>query len=159
MDRELLKKIEQGLPLDPSEQMLLDSHLDLGSSDGPALWVRSLPDREPSLTWRSGLNQQLAKLAPAKRRDRPVWTWLGLAAAGAACFWAVSTFAVRPVQAQDVPDQIVRADGTPDDLASAMVSTHQTEETAMSMGVSVPYRTIETKFDWNSIEDRRSRRR
>lgn len=159
MDRELLKKIEQGLPLDASEQMLLDSHLDLGSSDGPAVWVRSLHDSEPSLAWRSGLNSRLAELAPAKRTRRPVFAWVGMAVAGAACVWAVMTFTVKPVKVDNTPDQIVSSDGTPDDLASVMVSTHQAEEVAISMGVSVPRRTIETSFDWNSMENRRSSRR
>lgn len=73
----LRHKLEQGLPLDEQECQLLDSEL---QREGPeAMWVRELPEEEPSLAWRSSLNAQLGTMAKAQRR-KLVWRYGSVAA-------------------------------------------------------------------------------
>lgn len=66
MDRELLKKLSSESGLTLSETLELERALESGSGDGPAAWMRALPQDEPSLAWRSGLNERLQAVSLAE---------------------------------------------------------------------------------------------
>lgn len=94
-DPELMKKIVREARLTPEEERRLDEALAAQSAVRHS--VAGLADDEPSMAWRSALNEKLLSATPKPRRNR--WTrWLapasgfaaGLAVAGLA-WWVTAT--------------------------------------------------------------------
>ncbi|MBL8048324.1 MAG: hypothetical protein JNJ45_06545 [Chthonomonas sp.] len=85
-EKELMDKLARELPLTAAEEAWLDSHL----AEQTTSPVGALPQEEPSLAWRSELNERLLALQPKPKR-RPWFLVGGLAsgAAAAALAWAM----------------------------------------------------------------------
>lgn len=89
MEKHTHEKIKAEKPLDWQESAQLDLAL---SSQAPIKnLVSALEDPEPSLAWRSELNQKLLAVAKRKKRQTIV-PWLGGLAAAAACTAAITVF-------------------------------------------------------------------
>lgn len=80
-ERDWIQKVAAGQPLSEAEQTALTEALE---ADGVREVLRSLPYEEPSLAWRSRLNERLRALAGTQRKPA-VWRWAAMFAAGAAC--------------------------------------------------------------------------
>lgn len=153
MSKEFERLINLGEDARPTadEVALLDACLSDESTKGVRRWVRSLPEDEPSLAWRSGLNERLLAQRPAARRPwflHPAWS---VAAAGvlAVVFWATR---MQPVQGT--------ASGV--SLEAALVSTHRDSVRASEIaGVGMAPHDLATlhkpapaaaRFDWNEMD-------
>jgi hypothetical protein len=84
IDKSFVEKLKSEKPLDWRESCELDLLLDKDTKVSSVM--SSLSDAEPSLAWRSQLNERLVKVAKRKRKLAFV-PWVGgLVTAGAACF-------------------------------------------------------------------------
>lgn len=89
MENHTYQKIKAEKPLDWQESAELD--LALASQQPLKNLVSALDDPEPSLAWRSELNEKLLAVAKKKKRQTFV-PWLGGFAAAVACTAAVVVF-------------------------------------------------------------------
>ncbi|MFX6277408.1 hypothetical protein ABTF87_19095, partial [Acinetobacter baumannii] len=92
MEKNTLNKIKAEKQLDWQESIELDRAL--SAQDPLKSLVSALDDPEPSLAWRSELNQKLYAVA-AKNKRKALVPWLGGLAAAAACTAAVAFFVVN----------------------------------------------------------------
>lgn len=74
MNRDLLKKLQNEMPLTPEEEALLEAGLASQAQQSAAQMVGRLPEESVSLAWRSSLNEKLrAQQAKRQRRERVFW--------------------------------------------------------------------------------------
>ena len=92
MDKNTLNKIKAEKSLDWQESIELDQAL--SAQDPLKTLVSGLDDPEPSMAWRSELNQKLVA-ASAKNKRKALMPWLGGLAAAAACTAAVAFFFIN----------------------------------------------------------------
>ncbi|MCG9895116.1 MAG: hypothetical protein MH204_06540 [Fimbriimonadaceae bacterium] len=157
MKKELLDKLMAEEALTAAEMLELEEALESQESAGVAWLAGRLPDEEPSLEWRSRLNQRLADHAPAPARRRPVWHWLAPLGA-AACLGAALVFAPRFPEGPAPTARFDESEMVASGLEDAMVAAYTAVSAAESVGVSYPdaRRTsvAPTYFDWSQLEGR-----
>lgn len=123
MNPELLKKLAEEAPLSPAEQAELDAAL--GGSAAISSAVRDLPTEEPSMVWRSELNEKLAAMG-APRKSKLAGFWWKLAAPVAATAIIGAAFFMNRPEVASSPAGIASASveeeiwGTHLEMASAM---------------------------------------
>lgn len=110
------------------DERTLDAMLNRADQRQMGELVRSLPEEEPSLAWRSALNERLRAAAPVRRPRAWIIGRLGGAAAGLACAiflaWLVAPKVQESTQQRRQP--LVEAQSTGDLLVAAyqdMVTT------------------------------------
>lgn len=124
MNRDLLKKLMEEADLSLSETVELDKALE---SQGPSL-ASKLEGTEPSMAWRSTLNERLAELAPKPKRRWAIYSATTLVAVAAAVIVLVIT-----------PHSTVPETSTPpDELEMALAQAHEDADAAAQAGVLVP---------------------
>lgn len=141
MNKDLLKKLNGEQPLTAEESLRLDAALE---TQAPvASVVAGLPDESPSMSWRSGLNQRLAKVSRT-RRAAPVWR-LGIAAVGVAAASLLVVSLLQPVPPDNGPVKTTVAESkVKPSLEDAILAEHNDATSQASLGVHVSYR--ETGF-------------
>lgn len=86
MNSEFEEKLAREKDLSRDEQIRLEMALDSREHAEIRSWVGELTDEDPSLAWRSALNERLHAAKPATREPKLRWRWasvmgLGLASA------------------------------------------------------------------------------
>ena len=152
MKKELFEKLVKDQPLTVHEAHELDQILDAQEEQGLSFLVRRTPSEEPSLAWRSALNQALvSSQAPAKRRKSP-WLVFGTVLAPAAAAVALAVFLFKPGIQQPVIEpasmQVVSSSGS--DLESALLLVHESEE-ASTVAASSPPSSDGRYFEWSDL--------
>lgn len=125
MNREELKfKLERGESLKPMELAMLDAFLDEDKDGEIANSINSLVNEEPSLTWRSRLNEQLYAISVAKKPRFTIFTLPRVASAtallGAATFGFMLMSTKKPVVPTQEPS-----------LSESLVKWHQEVSASM----------------------------
>jgi hypothetical protein len=157
MNEKLLKKLMAEEPLDPAEHLELEQALESGDRNIMSAYLSSQDHVEPSLAWRSQLNDQLRQIAPAQPK-RPWLTWAGLVGVGAAAFVAALIFAQpgKPVstsvvaestQPEVVSDGMTNGMTADNDLGSVLITTHQADVTQASIGIKTPRYSRRSRLD------------
>lgn len=106
---ELIAKLNNGETLTPLELAVLDSHLEQPSSAANAM--QALTNDEPSMAWRSSLNEKLAEVSPSKRTGWPLKFAVGglaTAAASLAIFFAVAKSSSQPQPSPELGQELVQ---------------------------------------------------
>lgn len=124
MNNDLLKKLREEEQLDLAQAVELDKALE---AQGRSL-VSNLETPEPSMAWRSGLNERLAELAPKPKRKWALFSGTTVVAVAAALVIVM----VQPKQ--DSPPAAVQAD----ELEMALAQAHGDAEAAAQAGVLMP---------------------
>jgi hypothetical protein len=143
MNPELRRKLMAEEPLTLEESLQLEAHL--AQSGTLSQMVADLPDDEPSIAWRSQLNDRLREMAPKPKAKR-LWLPIGLssvaAAAAAVIIFMPKGSAVPPTVANDQVGS----------LEEAVVRGHNAGESAIVLGVANPNRGKKRGFDWSKLE-------
>ncbi|MDI9641659.1 hypothetical protein QPK87_17740 [Kamptonema cortianum] len=155
MDKELFEKLLHEETLEGADALILEATLESGSGLEAAEWVKSLEDAEPSLAWRSQLNEKLSAFTP-KSKSGNSFRWFGaIAVGGAACLAAVMLFTATLDNAPkhlSSPDRVVSAQNPDEEFGMVLVSTHVADQTQISLGIQPPRRPAESgRFDWDSF--------
>lgn len=100
-----------------------DRALESPASQAMRELVRSLPDDEPSMLWRSELNERVLALARMRQRKRR-WTWVMAPTAGVAATVAFLGLVIAP---KGVPTPSVAQTGA---VERMIVDTHLSGSTA-----------------------------
>ena len=136
MDKELFNKLRNEHPLTAEEALRLDEMLEGGGSRLVAQAVSALQDEEPSLTWRSALNERLASVSRS-RRTALVWRFGAAATAVAAASFAVLTLVQPRVPEQSQGPRIAENRGPT--LEDTILSEHQDAMGQASLGIHVSF--------------------
>jgi hypothetical protein len=151
--KELLGKLVKDQPLTAPEAHELDQVLEKQEEMGLAHLVRRTPSDEPSLAWRSSLNQALAaqRPAPAVKKRNP-FVLLGTVLVPAAAAVALAFLMVKPgfTPMPQTPEIRAVAESTPKDLESALLLVHRTEE-ARVFTASTPPAEDGRYFEWSEL--------
>lgn len=152
MKKELLGKLVKDLPLTAPESHELDQALDAQKDMGLSHLVRRTESDEPSLAWRSSLNQALAAQRPAPVKKRNPFVFLGTVLVPAAAAAALALILVKPgfSPTQNLPEVRAVAESTPKDLESALMLVHRTEE-ARVFTASTPPAEDSRYFEWSDL--------
>lgn len=121
---ELKLKLEREESLEPIELAMLDAYLDEDKNGETASLVKSLSNDEPSLAWRSRVNEQLLALSASRKPRRSIFTLPRIASATALLGAAAFAFMVLSPKESIVPTQ-------EPSLSESLVEWHQ--EVAASM--------------------------
>lgn len=151
--KELLGKLVKDEALTAPEAHELDQLLEKQKEMGLAHLVRRTPSDEPSLAWRSSLNQALAAHRPepaAKKRNPFVFLGTVLVPAAAAVAFALILFKPGMTPVQPLPEGKAVAEATPKDLESALLLVHRTEE-ARVFTASTPPAEDSRYFEWSDL--------
>lgn len=161
MNEQLLKKLMNEESLDAAEYLALEQALEAGDETLIAHYFGAQDHIEPSLAWRSGLNDQLRQIAPKPQR-RVNWLALGGLVSIGACACAFMFFVVSQngnagssnLSARQIasngnvtPD---RVDGQPQsesELGHILVTSHQSDSAQASLGVRSPRNLSRTVSD------------
>lgn len=150
MKKELFEKLVKDQPLTAHEAHELDQILDAQEKLGVSHLVRRVSADEPSLAWRSSLNQALSAQAPVKPKKSP-WLVFGTVLAPAAAAVALAVFVFNPGfnrPAADRPSVQMASSGG--DLESALLLVHQSEE-ASTVAASSPPSSDGRFFEWSDL--------
>jgi hypothetical protein len=154
MNEQLLNKLMNEESLDAAEYLALEQALEAGDESLAAHYFSAQDHVEPSLAWRSGLNEQLRHIAPKPQR-RVNWIALGGFVSFAAVACAAMVFVmsqsnkVSPVQGPDqgnlvektnstAQEKLLDSPVTESDLGYVLVTTHQSDSAQASLGVRSP---------------------
>ena len=156
--RELFEKIQSGEPLDARESLFLEQNLESSESYAVAGLVQGLHDPEPSMAWRSELNEKLQAVAPAPKVEKRSWFGSGLIALGAAvCGFALfvvfnpSQQPVQVTQNEVQPPVVEREIQEPSSLNTKLIQAHLVDEAEVSGGVMAPRPVADSGYDWSSL--------
>ncbi|MFQ3587848.1 MAG: hypothetical protein SNJ74_00125 [Fimbriimonadaceae bacterium] len=152
MNRDLLKKLQNEVPLNPEEERLLEAGLASEAQQKVAQMVGRLPDEGVSLAWRSSLNEKLlAQQSKRQRRERVFWVLRPASAlAIAATVWGVYLAGnPRPVATVERPN-----------IEISMIEAHKQTETvsfvsATGMGAfDVPRNGVSNSMtiEWEEVD-------
>ncbi|MBX3097392.1 MAG: hypothetical protein KF812_11065 [Fimbriimonadaceae bacterium] len=140
------EKARKELPMDMEEMLALDEALNQSESVKSVL--SSLTDEEPSLAWRSELNEKIASIKP-RRPKLALWVPISASAIAAATL-AIVLFiprnTERPAEVLSQSDRSVEA---------LILRSHREAEAATVLGVASPTPTRNTGsqvFDWSKLE-------
>jgi hypothetical protein len=144
---DLQKKVIREEVLTPTEMFDLELGLDDQAERGLALLVKKGVDLEPSLAWRSSLNERLSAMAPTARQ--PWWKrkpvlWTAVPAA-AVCLLAALAFQLRPA-ALPTPEPTASKD-----VETTLVMIHRVSSSAEDTGVVMPMETAQS-YQWSDLE-------
>lgn len=155
MDPELKKKLASEEPLSLSEAMQLDERLAAGS--GVSRVLKGLEDGEPSLAWRSALNERLREVA-ADSEPKGLARWFGrngavrrampIAASGVAA--AILAVAIWLPRSGSQESTVVATE--PATVEDVIIESHFRSEGAQVLGVSTPSTESRSYFNWNELE-------
>lgn len=154
MNEQLLKKLMNEEPLDAAEYLTLEQALEEGDESLVAHYFGAQDHIEPSLAWRSELNEQLRQIAPKPQR-RVNWFALGgLVSAGAVACAAMVFVISRAGEAAQTPEgpsstlvensrgvqqeSLLDVPASESDLGYVLVTTHQADSAQASLGVRSP---------------------
>jgi hypothetical protein len=136
MNKDLLNKVKVEQPLTAEESLRLDAALE--AQERVASVVSGLPDEAPSLSWRSELNQRLARVSRT-RRAGPVWRF-GIAAVGMAAVSLMVISLLQPVPSESGGVKTAVAEGKAKaSLEDAILAEHNDATSQASLGVHVSY--------------------
>ncbi len=153
MARELENLFERGEDARPTagESGALDAALLSERGENVRGWVKELPDDEPSLVWRSALNERLRAEVPHRRRPWILYPTWGVAAAG---LLVLLVWTSRPQPVQNVP--------AGPSLEAVMVSVHRESVRSSEIaGAGMVPNDLATQhrpapalapFDWNETD-------
>lgn len=157
IDQDLMRKLESEQPLTAEETLRLDAMLD--DDPGVSNAVACLPEDEPSLEWRSRLNQELKKHArPHRPAPQARFRWLlgGGAAAVAASAAIVAVFvhgmAKPSVPSEASPNAAAVAERGEPTIEEMMIQAHRDSVRPVSLGVHLPAESGSTGYDWSHLE-------
>ncbi len=153
MNKELLGRLVKDEALTAPEAHELDQLLDRQKEMGLSHLVRRTPSDEPSLAWRSSLNQALAAKRPEPAvKKRSPFVFLGTVLVPAMAAVALAVFLVKPssTPVQSLPETRAVAESTPKDLESALLLVHRTEE-ARVFTASTPPAEDGRYFEWSDL--------
>lgn len=152
LNEKLLRKLIDEEPLDAAEHLELEQALEAGDNSFVAEYLRSSEGPNPSMSWRSGLNEQLRQIAPAPKRQ--VWKWVGVgglvSALAVGCAAIVFMNSPKPME---VDPRAVAENSTmskPDsveggsELGRALATAHQSDAAQITVGVRAPRSTGRT---------------
>jgi hypothetical protein len=118
LKKDLLSKINNEEPLTELEQRLLDEALESETHQAMKAMVHAVPQEEPSMSWRSGLNGRLLEIGKSVEKKRRTWfvlrPALGLGLAG-----VLALVVTLNVQKQGTPDS-----WKPMSVEAALVDEH-----------------------------------
>jgi len=135
----LLERAERGESLSAAEMAELDAMLEASSPVARAVQV--IPIDEPSMVWRSELNEKLRAMAPAPRSTRFGWRWFAPAAVAGV---ALAGFMIFSRPAPVSADKLVAAAT----IESTMISAHSENDTLADVSaVSYPVPTESAPSD------------
>lgn len=156
MNEKLYRKLLSEEPLSAAEHLELEQSLEAGDQTQIAQYFGGQEFAEPSMAWRSDLNEKLREIAPEPVRDRrPLAKWLGfgglIAMSAVACAFGVA-LVISQVQSKDSPvdgrlvaedkteqptdlEHIGKSDG---DLGTLLISSHNADATQVSVGIRSP---------------------
>lgn len=151
MKKELLEKLANDLPLTAHEAHELDQILESQEKQGLSHLVRRSVVDEPSLAWRSALNQSLAAMTPAKPKKNR-WVVFGTVLAPAAAAVTLALFIMKPGMDSHSaqPNAPTMVSSNTQDLESALLMVHQSEE-ASTMTASSPPSQDGRYFEWSDL--------
>lgn len=124
MNKDLIKKLVEEQPLDLAESFELEQALERQDSS----MLKMLDRPEPSMAWRSRLNERLVALEPRPRRKWVLFSGTTVVALAAALF----VFVVLP------RDAAPKATEAPSELELALADAHGAADAAAQAGVLVP---------------------
>ncbi len=139
MNRSIWNKLVNEEPLDAAECLLLEQMLESGDGSPVSQHLKDSRSMEPSLAWRSGLNQQLRQMAPA--RPRPIIRWIALGAAATCTLMLWMAFGNEKGSASVPASSYQTAEHyevAPNELTEVLISAHQADEAQTSMGYRPP---------------------
>lgn len=132
MDYELRNKVRDEQPLSLEETLRLDEALETQTAVG--VFVGELSDGEPSLEWRSGLNNRLLATRTVKKR-RTWFTWgsVGIATAAAATWIVMMPLGNKPSPPEPRRPVARQSNGS---IEESLISAHREADLESGMGVS-----------------------
>jgi len=148
--KELFEKLVKDQPLTAHEAHELDQILDAQEKLGVSHLVRRVSADEPSLAWRSSLNQALAAQAPVRSKRNP-WLVFGTVLAPAAAAVALAVFVFNPAfNRPSTAQPSAQVASTGGELESALLLVHQSEE-ASTVAASSPPSSDGRYFEWSDL--------
>lgn len=117
-----------------AETVDLEVGLDSRPHAQVASWVGALPEEEPSMAWRSRLNERLRALGPSAKR-KPFWSAWRLAGAGAvtaAAALALAVIVLKPTNPEPGRPQV----GKETAIEARLIAAHQESAGAMDLGAN-----------------------
>lgn len=158
MNEKLLKKLMNEEPLDAAEHLELERALEEGDRSVFAHFLSSQDHVEPSLAWRSSLNEQLRQIAPQPKVSPLRWLGFGGGVALVAAGCAALVFMVSQPKTDNIDQpatvaqkDIDRNESIPvdsvtgprnEELSNALVTSHQSDMAQASLGVRSPRATM-----------------
>lgn len=146
LNENLLKKLIGEEPLDAAEHLALEQALEAGDNSFVAEYLKSSEGPDPSMAWRSSLNEKLRQIAPKPKRH--VWKWVGLgglvSALAVACAAIVFLNSPKPVSVDNGTMAVNTPDTQPDsvdggsELGRALATAHQSDAAQITVGVRSP---------------------
>ncbi len=170
MNEQLLKKLMNEESLDAAEHLALEQALEAGDESLVAHYFGAQDHLEPSLSWRSGLNDQLRQIAPQPQR-RMNWLALGgLVSVGAFACAAMVFVISQTGKASPSSDPtsggayvnnsgefkhepLVDKPNMQSDLGYVLVTTHQSDSAQASLGIRSPRATnrpVSNRLDYEN---------
>ncbi|MCW5937381.1 MAG: hypothetical protein KIT11_08760 [Fimbriimonadaceae bacterium] len=124
-DKEFLSRLSSEEPLTMADALQLDEGLEAQRSLSSL--IAKLPEDEPSLAWRSALNEKLAHMAPKPKRTRWTLAFQGLAAATAVAGAFLLFAMVNPAKPNVEPVGAVKGSVTKpgESIEEALISAHE----------------------------------
>jgi hypothetical protein len=127
-----INKVMTETPLTAEETLLLEQ--ELASQEDVRSLVAALPQPEPSMAWRSALNEELMKAAPKPSRKTWLYWGSGALVGGLACWLA---FAVLiPASLSQGLRETSQANN--EALAQDLLQGHENDSSAVLMGIAAP---------------------
>lgn len=169
MNEKLYLKLKNEEPLTAAEHLELEQALEAGDQSLVAHYLADQDFVEPSMAWRSSLNEKLREIAPQPVADKGSrFKWLGfgglVAASAVACAAMVAMVLMKGGNSVEVGsssqivaenEPLVSPDGLSgsSDFGSALIAAHQSDTAQASVGVRSPRSTPRmqnVKLDYNN---------
>jgi len=141
------ERVKSEQPLDVQDALRLDESLEATSS--VRTLVQSLADDEPSLAWRSELNEKLMGARRPARGGWRLWLPVGGSAVAAACL-ALAFFRPSPE-----PTTPVASANESNSVEAIILQSHREADATTVLGVASPAPSRPVKqqvFDWSQLE-------
>ncbi|MCC7101804.1 MAG: hypothetical protein IT206_01850 [Fimbriimonadaceae bacterium] len=146
-NNELISKLAREVPLSMAEAHELDQVL--GASEVVASFVRQVPDEEPSLAWRSALNERLIAHHAPKRTTVRQWGMVGFGSAVAVA--ASIFFLTKPVPPKG------GSLATSANAEQILLDAHRANVFALSTGAGdgsepIQAKTVNADYQWTEAD-------
>lgn len=155
MNNDLIKKLKNEEGLTAVEAHELDRRLEEQTLAGIGHLMKKEEDPQPSLAWRSSLNEKLLAVKPAPKtpwlvRFWPVWA-APVAAGAAALAFMVHGAVSGPSAPNGAPDSRAYTSNASGTVEAALVALHRQGDAAEAAAVTLPDDADEN-FRWNEVE-------